>query len=211
MYTGTAGLATDCPAGHLGCGGTDIEQPSQSFQNDTIVATANLGQNVWNDLQPPFAGLGVGILATQGSDADQIVGTDVLTLTFQNTVQILGIATLFAHDHSPFGGFDDTQITNTQSFLVSVDGGAAQTVLFSTANSALLLVANLTGHIFAFQQNGADNPGFYVSALSFVTGQSVEPNSNPRCGLAVWWWRWLDCNVRWTTQTEAEVRLGNYD
>jgi hypothetical protein len=50
------------------------------------------------------------------------------------------------------------------------------------ANNALLLVANLTGQDFDFQQDGPNNPGFYVGALSFVTAQ-LTPTPIPG---AVW-------------------------
>ena len=45
--------------------------------------------------------------------------------------------------------------------------------------------------------------------LSGITPVDVNGDADPRRGLAVWWWTWLSCDVRWTTQAEAEVRLGS--
>ena len=41
------------------------------------------------------------------------------------------------------------------------------------------------------------------------TVHRTRRNTDPRRGLAVRWWTWLSCDVRWTTQAEAEVRLGS--
>jgi hypothetical protein len=158
VYNATQGLATDCPAGSPGCGASDILSTPQVFQGGIVTATANLAQNVWNDLSPPFAGLGVG-LASQGSDADQISGSDVLHIHFASDVRLTGVATLFDPAHSPFGTLPAGSITAAMTFLLN---GVVTT--FGAANMALL---SLVGHDFDFQQNGSYQPGFYVSALTF--------------------------------------------
>jgi hypothetical protein len=62
---------------------------------------------VWDDLSPLYGGLGVGF-TSEGSDADQIAGADVLTLTFPTPVILMGVGTLFDHNHTAFGtGFPD--------------------------------------------------------------------------------------------------------
>ena len=138
---------------------SDILSTPQVFQGGIVTATANLAQNVWNDLSPPFAGLGVG-LASQGSDADQISGSDVLHIHFASDVRLTGVATLFDPTHSPFGTLPAGSITAAMTFLLN---GVVTT--FGAANMALL---SLVGHDFDFQQNGSYQPGFYVSALTFT-------------------------------------------
>ena len=81
-----------------------------------------LGQDVWNDLQPTFAGLGVGPLDGIPSDADQIEGSEILTITFSAIVNVAGYRHVVRlTDHTPFGtGYsDNTNITGTAAFLLN--------------------------------------------------------------------------------------------
>ena len=179
MHATTAGLATDCPSGGCPPPGNDLITPSQTFQS-TITATAG-SQNVWNDLSPAYAGLGVG-LVEQGSDADQIFGGDILTITFNSAVQLTGIETLFAAGHDMFGSFNSTQILGDgpggvvdHRFLLN---GVSTT--FWEVNAGLVNLPS--GTIFTFQQL-TGNPSFYVSALTFIGGQSTTPVPIPG---AVW-------------------------
>lgn len=179
VYAVTSGAATDCPVGSPGCtlgGAPDILSASQTFLVPTIItATANLGQNVWNDLSPPFAGLGVG-LASQGNDADQILGTDVLTIHFNALVTLTGVATLFEPGHDPFGPETAATIGGTETFLIN---GVSLSLLLANFNGL-----SITGHDFTFAQDGGTAPSFYVSALQFRIEQEDTPTT-PIPG-AVW-------------------------
>jgi hypothetical protein len=161
VYNDTKGNAINCPTGSPGCGGSDILSSTNGtlvfagFGN-TITASVNTGNKVWDDLTPNFGGLGVG--TGSPSDSDQIAGTDILTLSFATQVTLKGVATLFASGHEPFGPGS----TATGSFQLFVDN-VLHTVLFSDANNELL---NFTGLSFAFME-GSNQPLFYVSALEF--------------------------------------------
>ena len=164
VYNDTKGLAINCPNGNSGCGASDILSATNGslvytgFGN-TITATVNTGNKVWDDLQPNFGGLGVGTGATGSDTDDNINGSNVLTLSFATQVTLKGVATLFDAGHSPFGSGS----TATGNFLLSVNGGSFVSVLFSNANDELL---NYTGTSFAFEE-GNSQPTFYVSALDF--------------------------------------------
>ena len=134
-----------------------------------ITASATVGGAVWNDLQPNFGGLGVG-LASQGDQADQIEGTDTLKLHFASTVTLTGVATLFDVNHPPFGtGFpDNTNITGSNTFLLN-----GNPVTFGNANMALLA---LMGMDFTFQQI-AGQPAFYVSGLTYNVSNVPIPGA----------------------------------
>jgi len=124
---------------------------------DGLTASANSGVKVWDDTSPNFGGLGVGTGDTVGSDNDdQIDGSNILTLVFNSSVTLKGVATLFDPAHAPFGGNP-----LTDSFLLN-----GNVVSFANANNNLL---NLTGTTFTFQENGS-NAQFYVSGLSFTPG-----------------------------------------
>jgi hypothetical protein len=124
----------------------------------TASASGGVGVKVWDDTSPNFGGLGVGTGDTVGSDNDdQIDGSNILTLVFNSSVTLKGVATLFDPAHAPFGGNP-----LTDSFLLN-----GNVVSFANANSNLL---NLTGTTFTFQENGSNNAQFYVSGLSFTPG-----------------------------------------
>ena len=171
VYDSTKALPTNCPGGGSGCaGGPDIISTPQSFTTSVpITASATVGGAVWNDLQPNFGGLGVG-LAVQGDAADQIDGTDILNLHFASSVTLTGIATLFDANHPPFGaGFpDNSNITGANSFLLN---GVLTT--FGAANMALL---SLVGTDFTFQQ-ALGQPAFYVSGLTYTVSNVPIPGA----------------------------------
>jgi hypothetical protein len=123
----------------------------------TASASGGTGFKVWDDTSPNFGGVGVGTGDTTGSDNnDNINGTNVLTLVFNSSVTLKGVATLFDPAHGPFGGNP-----LTDSFLLN-----GNPVSFANANNQLLA---LTGTTFTFQENGS-NAAFYVSGLSFTPG-----------------------------------------
>jgi len=208
VYAATEVGTTACPTSNLGCGASDIRSVSQTFNlvdGLTITATVNtvvnrrghdLMNQVWNDLQPNFGGLGVG-LKDGPSDSDQIAGKDTLTLTFTDSasalhkVDLTGIATLFAPAHEGFGdNFDSANDVknkaNKISFLLSVDGGTFTPVSFAFANNDNL---DITGHTFSFEQDPKGysyyddgrlkhkiGPEFYVSALDFLDDVCILPD-----------------------------------
>jgi hypothetical protein len=79
-------------------------------------------------------------------------------------VKLVGVATLFDPNHSPFGAFAAGAITSGMTFLLGVDGGPMVATTFGDANNMML---SLIGQDFFFQQNGPNQPGFYVGALEF--------------------------------------------
>lgn len=161
--------------------GGDMIQPSIQFattaQNTvSITATAaggvgNAPYSVWHDLTPNFGGLGVGTLA-EGSDADQIAGSDILHLHFATSVTLTGVGTLFDAGHAPFStgsGFQNPgDISGSNLFYLSLDTTftASDLVTFGTANTVGGLA--LVGTDFYFKQDGNYQPDFYVSALTYT-------------------------------------------
>jgi hypothetical protein len=167
MHSTTATLATACPTGSPNCAhGNDIITSSQTFLDGaiTVTVTANTGENVWNDLSPNYGGLWVG-LTSEGGDADQIAGTDILHIHFSQAVQLLGVETLFSNVHAGFGtNFpDNSNITGLNTFLLNSN----IVTTFGSANAATLNLASMQD--FFFQENG-NQPEFYVGALSFLPG-----------------------------------------
>ena len=158
VYAATSGLPTDCPAGFSGCGGTDIVQNPQVFLGGSVTVTGGPAPNVaLNDLQPPFAGMGVG--TNVDPNIDQINGTDVLHIHFSSAVTITGIGTLFDPNHAPFGTFDPATV-GSATFLIN-----GQPFTFGDANTIGKLA--LFGTDFDFAENGPNQPQFYVGALTF--------------------------------------------
>ena len=112
---------------------------------------------VWDDLSPNFGGLGVGTGSTGADTVDQINGTNVLTLTFNSSVTLTGVATLFDGAHTPFGSGNPL----TSGFLLN-----GSYVSFANANDNSL---DLTGTVFTFAEDGSADPQFYVSGLAFTS------------------------------------------
>ena len=167
VYSATQGLATACPGGGASCP-NDVLAATENFNASvSITVSANGSNNVWDDLTPSFGGLGVGLLS-QGSDTDQIAGTDILRIHFATVVKLTGIATLFSNAHADFGtGFpDNSNITGANTILIN--GGS------TTLSSANLNQLSLIGTDFTFQEE-ARQPAFYVGALSYsaVPGPTV--------------------------------------
>jgi hypothetical protein len=181
VYASTQNLATSCPGGGGSCP-NDVLAASETFNASVqITATANGTNNVWDDLTPNFAGLGVGLLS-QGSDADQIAGTDVLHIHFATSVTLTGIATLFDPAHTPFGnGFSPIQSTLAgRDFLMCATLGCPPTnipanlVTFGAANFNNL---NVTGQDFYFSAvGGSYEVDYYISALTYTT-----PTTGQQC------------------------------
>jgi hypothetical protein len=163
VYNDTKGGTLSCPTSSPSCGGSDVLGTTLTFNvpGNTITASVNAvtGNQVWDDLQPNWGGLGVGTGSSGADTNDQIDGTNVLTLSFATQVMLKGVATLFDSGHTPFGPGS----TTTGSFLLSVNGGSFTSILFSNANNELL---NLPGTTFAFEE-ASNQPEFYVSGLDF--------------------------------------------
>jgi hypothetical protein len=168
VYDATKGLATLCPGA---CTGSDIFGASLDFGTVTATATAGLpggaGQRVWDDFAPNFGGLGVDTLGVGDASEDQISGTEVLKLTFDDQVRLTGLATLFVAAHQGFGtGFGTPALVSaskeTIKLKISVDGGSWMDFLFNNANNNLL---SLVGKEFSFMQADG-SPTYYVGAVA---------------------------------------------
>lgn len=181
VYDATKGLSTNCPTS--GSCSSDNLAYSQTYTGlPTLTATAGGTNKVWDDLSPNYAGLGVG-LTSQGGEADQIAGSDILKLTFSSNVKLIGVGTLFSSAHTPFGEGSSFQTVasinsavNTIKFKLSLDLGVHWlTVTFADANLMLLDYESTT---FWFKEKDY-NPSFYVSALAFEScgpaGSSCTP------------------------------------
>ena len=172
VYDATKGLPTNCPGGGSGCaGGPDIISTPQSFTTSVpITASATVGGAVWNDLQPNFGGLGVGLCITRRPKLIRSRALILSTLHFASIVTLTGVATLFDVNHPPFGtGFpNNTNITGSNTFLLN-----GNPVTFGNANMALLA---LMGMDFTFQQI-AGQPAFYVSGLTYNVSNVPIPGA----------------------------------
>jgi len=150
---------TACSGGGFGCSGhLDVIANPQTFSGG-ITATGLAGGSVWNDLQPNFAGLGVGLLS-QGGEADQIQLGDILNIHFNVPVHLTGVATLFSSLHTPFGdGFPTgANIAGANTFLLNN--------IITTFGNANLGLLSLFGQDFTFTAIRGQ-PTFYVSGLEF--------------------------------------------
>ena len=183
VYDATKSLATDCPTTPSGCGTGDRLSDPMIWSGLGITATAPGTNNVWNDLTPNFGGLGAG-LTSQGSDADQIEGTDVLKISFSSLVKLTGVGTLFDGSHTPFGtGFSSVASVAAVAATIQFQMAVCVSGVCSSYNPVSFALANaiglsLIGDTFKFMQL-TGNPSFYVSALAYEscgpTGAGCAP------------------------------------
>ena len=190
------GLGITCPTGSNPCSsGGDVQQNTETFGTNAkstvgITATAKDGTNtvnVWGDFNPNFGGLGVG---SSGDDNIGGNGSEVLHLAFgpldasghgTTAVTLSGIATLFDSTHNPFGifngGLGGTKPVGTlNDFLWSTDGTNFNQLTFYTANNGdggannlgcTVGLICLSGTDFYFKEDGASQPEFYISGLTY--------------------------------------------
>ena len=120
-----------------------------------------------------FGGIGAGPLTGLPSDADQIAVGDTLTIHFSVPTELLGVATLFSGQHTPFGNmpgggtYDNTNVTGAMTFKIN-----GITESFGLANAGLLVGLGIVTD-FTFTAI-AGQPEFYVSGLSFLQGSSIH-------------------------------------
>ena len=169
VYDATKGLATLCPIGKV-CSG-DVFGDPLDFGAVSATATAGLaggtGQRVWDDYAPNFGGLGVDTLGVGDGSEDQISGTEVLKLTFDDQVRLTGLATLFVAAHQGFGtGFGTPALVSaskeTIKLKIKVGAGSWMDFLFKDANYNNL---SLVGKEFSFMQADG-SPTYYVGAVA---------------------------------------------
>lgn len=190
VYQTIQGQTTNCPG--TPCTNDVTGNPLTFAANGTtshITMTATgegfLGSFVWDDTNPNFGGLGVGIPVLDTND--QINGVNVLHLQFASAVTITGLATLFDPAHadengSGFGGIAANQIASgNYTFQFSENGSSFQSVLFSNANNALGGVA-VSGTDFYFKQT-AGGPDFYVSGLTYSALSTGQQCTNGTCAV----------------------------
>ena len=148
VYDSIKNTNTACAGGGAGncSGNADVHAASNvaiSFIGGiTADGSGGTGIGAWYDLQPSFGGMGVGPTSGNPSDADGIVGTDVLHIHFNSAVQLTGVATLFDSGHGPFGSV----LTASSTFLLSETLAGLSTLSavqsFITANGGLLNLAS---------------------------------------------------------------------
>ena len=133
--------------------------------------------------RPPanYGGMGVGPTSANPSDADQIAVGELLTFTFLGNVKLLGISTLFADDHVPFGtGFaNGGAVAGTNKFLLN----GVETTFFDANQGVgtMLGLGFLNTWTFAAI---AGQPEFYVSR-SGMAGRGRSGDETP-LPAAVW-------------------------
>ena len=126
LYDATKGYPTDCPTANPGCGADDIYAGTDPGTDPLVFSGLMVyglpdspsTRYVWDDLAPPYGGLGVGKGQDPDSETDQIAGYDVLELVFATPVTLTSVATLFASAHTGFGpGFpDESAVTAKYGF-----------------------------------------------------------------------------------------------
>jgi hypothetical protein len=179
VYEATKGLSTNCPS--VGsCPSSDVLADPMLFTSLGITATAPgsvtvngtiYQKRVWDDLAPPFGGLGAG-RTQEGSGADQIEGSDELVLAFSSSVKLTGVGTLFAGAHTPFGsGYPTVSSVSTAAATIQFQMAVCVLGICSSYSPFSFALANaiglsLTGDTFKFMQL-TGNPSFYVSALAY--------------------------------------------
>ena len=166
-FSGSSVITPTNPPGCAVGGGTgDYRCDPMTFNGGVgglLTATANGANVVYQDLPQTNRGLGVVPSLTSTSDK-YISGTEVLTLSFANNVNLVGYH-VYLTENVP--GSPD-------QFLVSVDGGA-----FTARNfDSVVFTTNggnwLTGHSFSFKAQ--DNEKFYLGAVK-VTSAVPEPET----------------------------------
>ena len=149
--------------------------------------------------------------------ATSIAGSDILTLTFTNTlsstlidITLHGVATLFNSGHTPFGaGFAtplDVKDASKHSISAVCEWWRFQPGKFCRCEQTQ---PNLTGHTFAFEQY-TGSPEFYVSALSYcyIGCSSQRENTAARRPPALCHWSQRVRSAR-LAREEAEESSGN--
>ena len=165
VYDQIKSEAITCPTANPGCSGSS-DQTSQPLVFDDFTASASGGTNVYvnEDLAPAWGGMGV-----DGDGDDQINGSNALTLTFNHSTTITGIATLFANGHQGFGGGFGTSIP-TEAQL-DAEGILINSVFhnFKDINEGKLAI---TGTTFVFTSAGKVNVSepvqYYISGITTV-------------------------------------------
>jgi hypothetical protein len=190
VYDNTKSLSTNCPDG--GCGSGDRIGDPLTWTTLGLTATAPgtvtvngiiRPKNVWDDLVPNFGGLGTGS-TYEGSDADQIEGSDVLVLSLSSAIKLTGVGTLFDGPHTPFGaGYPTVSSISADAATIQFQMAVCLLGVCSSYTPISFALANsmglsLIGDTFMFMQL-TGNPSFYVSALSYEscgpTGGACTP------------------------------------
>jgi hypothetical protein len=166
------------------CAGTDICGEAMTFDTKfggLLTATApdvfsGYQSIVYQDLSPNYGGLGVVKYKTPTrndpdglSGADEINNGEKLTLTFANTVKVVGFH-FFDKDHR------QSDLSSSDKFFLSVNGAANQALSFGGGYPWYGAGSTLIGNTFTFTYKNED---FYLGAIKIqaVTPPIPEPET----------------------------------
>lgn len=203
---GLASLTTGVPTGSNLAAGASVAASALSFatsQFGTLTATAATGgvsSLAVQDLSADHGGLGVTTLKNGAADLSSatVNGTDTLTLTFSQTVQLDALefddanysqvttCYFFVFCSSGYNPGAD-ELTSSTKFDVSVDGGAVQKFPLGngTINNVILPAAALVGKSFTFSVDSlSGSTPFYIGAIE-VCKPVPEPSTYAILGMGL--------------------------
>jgi hypothetical protein len=163
------------------CTGTDICGEAMTFDTQfggllTVTAPdtkAGYQSIVYQDLSPNYGGLGVAQYKpstnTLYASADEINSGESLTLSFANTVKVVGLH-FFDKDHNQI------DLNSTDKFYLSVNGAANQALSFGGGYPWYGSSSTLIGNSFSFSYKNED---YYLGAIKIqaVTPPIPEPET----------------------------------
>jgi hypothetical protein len=172
FYTDMDGMGHDCPVGMPACGAADIIASELTFTKDGVSvdvrALADYGQGrlaaeVWDDLQPPYGGLGVKDPENIGTDNIDQSPREALVFDFADTGTEVTLEKAFHFDAD-----HGTDFTRGLDYRLLVDGEVVGDVAYAAMVDLIGMFGEeaMTGTTFIFAAIGNEclDTG-YVSGL----------------------------------------------